>query len=528
MPILLRTQRLIDGTGAPERAADALIDDDRIVAVDDRIDPPPDTETIDLGDLVLSPGFIDAHGHSDFTSMLYPDAAGRLHDGVTAEVTGNCGFAAFPLAGEVLEKRRTASTELPVPVDWHDLQGYAAAAERIGCAIHRIPLIGQGNIRGSVVGYADREATGEEIERMAALVAEAMRQGAHGMSTGLIYPPGICTPTDELERMVAEVALWGGVHTSHMRSESDAVEEAIDEHLGIARRTGVRTVISHLKITRRHNWQKLDWLERTLAEARAEGVDLYADLYPYEASWTDLDQVLPTWAIRGRDPLEVIRDEAGRRRVIETMRAEITDPWDYFAAVQLCRTTSERYKGATGRRVAEVAREIGEDPIDLAVDIIDAENDDIGACFFRIDPDGMRRIARWPFVMFGSDSSLRSLEGGAEFGYVHPRCFGAHATVLGTLVREEGVLALPEAVRKMTSLVADVFGLEDRGRIAPGLVADLTAFDPEAIEPGATWTDPCQYSRGVAHAMVAGRWALRDGRLTGQRPGRVLRRRQSQ
>ncbi len=523
-PTIIGTDRLVDGTGAPERPGELLVEGGRIVEMGTNLRA-KDAEHVDATGLVVAPGFIDAHGHSDFTSLAFPDAAGRVHAGVSTEVIGNCGSSAFPLAGEVLRRRRDEYATYGLKVDWTDVQGYAARCRANPAAINRVPLVGHGNVRGSVVGYDDRKPTAAEMDRMIDLLRAAMQAGVAGMSTGLIYPPGFCSDTDELCRLAEVVARYGGVHTSHMRSESDAIVEAVEEHLAIARHAKLTSVISHLKLIYPRNYDKADWLVRTLVDARKEGLDLYADAYPYVASCTGLDQVLPQWALKEPDLLAALADPDKRARMKADLEAAEPDVEDYCNGVLMCALGTDEYKRYSGRRLMEVAREVGRHPFDLLFDILLAERCRPSACYFRMSPEVLRRVLALPFVMLGSDSSWRSLEHGKDVGYVHPRSFGTPAVFLGQLVRDEKLVDLPEAIRRMTGLPATVFGLHDRGVLAEGRAADVVVFDPDTLVARSTWEQPCAYSTGVRHLLVNGRFVLHGGGLTDARPGRLLLRR---
>ena len=513
-----------DGSGAPPVRADVGLAGEKIEVVG-KVDPHEAGDALDVEGLVVAPGFIDIHTHSDITALVDPLAASKLFDGVTTEIAGNCGYSHFPLEGEVLERRREGLKTYGVDLDWTDALGFFARYEAAPKLNNRGFLVGQGAVRASVMGYVDRPAAPHELDRMEAEVAKAMAAGALGLSSGLIYPPGCYTPTEELVALCRVASEAGGYYATHMRSEGDELEAAVQEAIRIGEEARIPVQIAHVKTFSQRNWHKIDWLERALHDAVGRGVDLLCDRYPYVAAATDLGTAMPRWVHDGgrAETLKRLADPGARRRIADEVQAD-AEP-DYWAALIISSTHSEANRWMAGKSVADLARQADKSGVEFAMDLLLEETCRVSIVSFSMSEDNLRRILGWPFVMVASDAGAKSTEGPLSEGKPHPRAFGTFCRALGKYCREEGVFSLGEAVRRMTSLPARRVGLTDRGWLKPGFKADVTVFDPEAVCDRSTFDEPHQYSVGVHHVVVNGCLAMSHGKLTGPMAGQILKRR---
>lgn len=496
--LLIRGGRIVDGTGNSWYRADVALRGDTIAAIG-KLDGATARRIIEAKDSIVAPGFIDAHSHARRTIFEETKAENYIRQGVTTAIEGPDG-----------------SSPLPLKPFFDRL-----AAARI--AINMGALVGQGSIRQQIIGLANRRATPEEIEKMKALVKEAMEQGAMGLSTGLFYVPGNYTPTEEVIELAKVAGHMGGIHTSHMRDEAAGVMKSVEETIAIGERGGLPTQVTHHKIIGKNNWGRSVETLRLIAEARARGVDVTIDQYPYTASSTGLTALLPQWSQEGgqREIVKRLNDPPTRAKikaaVIENIKFDRGggDPknvyiarcsWDQsLEGKNLAEITAARGRAVTIENAAETALEI-------------VARGGASAIFHAINEDDLMRILKDPLTMVASD-------GGVEIpkrGVPHPRSYGTFARVLGVYVREKRVLSLEDAVRKMTSLPAARFGLQDRGVLRPGMKADIVVFDPERVRDKATFADPHQYAEGVSYVLVNGAIVLDDGKMTEARPGQIL------
>jgi len=521
------------------RGAELLDDGHRFVRADvrvsggriDRIAPalaPAECEW-DAAGLTLAPGFIDIHCHSDFAAFVYPRAESKVLAGVTTDVSGNCGGSAFPLAGEVLARRRDEWAPRGLTIDWASAAECFARAEAAPSSVNRALLAGHGTIRAAVVGYADRPTTAEERGAMRRHLADALEAGAFGLSSGLIYPPGCYADVAELADLAAVVADAGGFYSSHIRSENDRLLEAIEEFLEVVRRSGVRGQLSHLKASDPANWPKARKAVERLRAARAEGLPVTADRYPYLSSMTSLDAfLLPDWAFEdGREAqLGRLADPSARGRIAEAFRTKHPDE-AFFGRITIAAVHPEGPQTAVGKTLRQLGDEAGRDPFEVGLDLLREHEAQVDVTYASMSEDNLRLILAEPYVAVGSDSGLRNLPdpaAGPPRGLAHPRAYGTPGRFLGTYVRDEGLMDWQEGVRRLTSLPADVLGLAGRGRLEEGAWADLVLFDREAVADRATYAHPWATPAGVHHVVVAGEPVVRDGRHTGATPGRLLRR----
>ncbi|HUT35832.1 MAG TPA: D-aminoacylase [Planctomycetota bacterium] len=522
--ILIRGGMVLDGSGGEPLRADVGIRADIIEAIG--AFPGADAaRVLDASSLVVAPGFIDLHTHGDVYPLLCPEAPARLHDGVTTEVLGNCGESPFPQNQTMLAERAASSERHGITVDWATLDDYARRHDDARPGINRATLVGHGNVRQAVMGEADRAPTAAELDAMRREVEKALDAGAFGLSSGLYYTPGMFARPDELAALCEPVGRHGALYASHIRNEGGAVEEAIEEFVGVGRSAGVRLQLSHVKVSGRANWGKADRVTERLHALRAEGIDIACDRYPYVASSTSLSSQLPGWAREGGRSrmLERIADPATRGKLLDALAADFPTP-AAWQALHIADAACDDWRRAEGRSLHDLAAEAGKDPAEVLLDLLTASKGRTSIVHFTMCEENLAKWLRLPFVAIGSDSSSRSAVGPTAVGKPHPRSYGTCARVLGRYVRELGVLSLPDAVRRMTGLPASRLGLKRRGILRPGAAADVTVFDPAAIADRATYEHPQQYSVGVRFVLVNGALAIKGGELTGLRNGRFLRR----
>lgn len=522
--LLIHDALVFDGcAGGPVRASVGIAGDEIIYrgAADRRAES---GRVIEAAGLALAPGFIDTHAHSDFTLLADPRAEGKLSQGVTTEVNGNCGMSVAPLIGRALERREEDLCELGIRERWSTLEEYFGLVEKRGTGINTANLVGHGNLRGSVVGYDDRQPSAGELASMQQLLAEAVASGAIGLSTGLIYPPGIYSHTAELTALSRVLREKDLIYTSHMRSEGTQLQEAVAEVIRIGREAAIKVHISHIKTAGELNWHKADAVIGQLLQVRDEGLRLTCDRYPYIASSTDLDAILPSWVFAGgnEEELRRLNDPPTRRRIEEELREQVSRP-GYWAGIIVSSVGTEQNRWMEGKTLAEIAGGLGVDGLNAFFRIIIGERLRVGAIFRSMNEDNLRKFLSLPFCMIGSDSSARCFDGPTALGRPHPRTFGTFPRLFGRYVREERLLSLAEAVYKSTLLASETFGLKRRGCIRTGYYADLVLFDPGTIGDRASFEDPFQRAEGISHVFVNGVEAVSEGRVTGRLGGRVLR-----
>jgi N-acyl-D-amino-acid deacylase len=522
---------VVDGTGAAGFRADVSVVDGHINQVG-QLGHISATTVIDARDLVLSPGFIDLHTHSDFTLIRFPRAVSMTAQGVTTQLTGNCGFSPFPVLPERMELLREYAGFLDAGLPWGS---WHTAAEFLGL-LDKLPLsgnvacqVGHGSVRMAVMGFDTGEPAPEQSAEMARYVADAMAAGAFGISSGLTYAPASAAATAELIAVAAAAAAAGGFYSTHIRSEATTLVEAVAEALEIGRQAGLPVQLSHHKVMGRANWPKIGDTLDLVDAASAEGMDVLLDQYPYTAGSTGLAVVLPRWALVGgvakmqerlADPVqrEKIRDQIAAQRPAELKAGlRVFEP----DTVVIAEVPDGPLTEHIGRTLTEVAEARGQHPVDTALDLLAEAGGEILTIVHGQSEDNLRRIMTHPLTAIASDGWTLSPDAG---GRPHPRSYGTYARVLGRYVREEQVLGLAEAVRKMTSLPAKRLGLTDRGVITPGAVADLVLFDPNSITDNATFEHPHRFCAGVRMVVVNGVVVVEGGRDTGAVAGRVLRR----
>lgn len=527
--IVFTNAKVVDGTGAPWFAADVAVRGGRIVGVG-KLAGAPASRTIDASGLVLAPGFIDLLGQSEYNVLVDPRAASKVTQGITTEVTGE-GDSIAPLDEKLIAENEDTFRKYGVRPDWRTLDGYFASLERRGTAINLGTFVGSGSLRAMVVGRANRPATPAELARMEALVDQAMREGALGVSSSLQYIPNIYSSTAELTLLAKVAASYGGAYFTHQRSESGKLDASLDEVFTIARDAKIRTQIWHLKTAYKPNFGRMPEILKKIADARAKGIDVAANVYPWNRASNGLDACLPPWVREGgREALlKRLADPATRERVKADMARETTD-WEnqYLGSggpegIMVAEVLDPKLKPYEGRTIASIAAEQKKDPRDTLIDIVIADRANAGCIIAIMDEKDVEAALASPLVSFGTDSPAKATDGPFSHETSHPRGWGSTARILGHYVRDEKLETLEEAIRKMTSFAAEAAGLSDRGLVKPGFAADLVLFDPVTVRSNATFETPNRYSEGFRYVAVNGVLVVDDGKLTGKTPGRALR-----
>jgi len=527
--VIIRNGTIYDGSGEAPFVADLAIDADTIAAIGTLEDVRGRTQ-IDAQGLAVTPGFINMLSWANESLIHDGRGLSDIRQGVTLEVMGE-GTSMGPLNDEMKQRMQERQTEIQYDVTWTTLGEYLDYLEERGVAPNVASFMGATSARIYVIGYEDRAPTPDELDEMRALVRQAMEEGAVGLSSALIYTPAYYADTDELMALARVAGEYGGMYISHMRGEADNLLEALDELITIAREADVRAEIYHLKASGRRNWGKLDELIRRVEAGRAEGLRITADMYTYHASSTGLNATMPPWVQEGGHEawVERLQDPEIRARVKQEMTTPNPD-WDntYLNAgspdnvlLVSFRTDSLRY--LTGKTLAEVAAMRGTSPEETAMDLVIQDDSRVGCVFFTMSEDNVRKKISLPWVSFGSDGAAPAPEGVFLNSQPHPRAYGNFARLLGKYVREEGIIPLEQAIRRLTSQPASNLGIDRRGALEVGYYADVVVFDPAEIRDNATFEDPHQLATGVIHLFVNGEQVLEDGEHTGALPGRVVR-----
>lgn len=525
--LIIRNGMVYDGSGGPPQPLDLGIEDDRITAVADLDDARAD-QIIDADGLAVAPGFINMLSWA--VESLIEDGRGvsDIRQGVTTEVFGE-GWSMGPL-GEAM-RNELPWGDIHYEVSWTTLGEYLELLANRGVAPNVASFVGATTIRIHQLGYEDRPPTPAELERMQELVREAMREGALGVGASLIYAPAFYADTDELVALASAAGEFGGMYITHMRSEGNRLIEAVEETFEIARRANVPAEIYHLKAAGRDNWPKMARVLEMIDQARAEGLGITADIYSYTAGATGLDAAMPPWVQEGGDEawVERLKDPAIRARVLEEMRTP-TDEWEnlYLAAgsadkVLLAGFSNPDLKPLTGMTLNDVAEQRGTSPEDTIIDLVIEDESRVDTVYFLMSEDNIRAQLAKPWVSLGSDAEALEPAGVFLQRNPHPRAYGNFARFLGRYVREQGVMELSEAIRRLTTLPAENLKLRDRGRLQPGYFADVVIFDPATIQDHATYAEPHQLATGVRDVVINGELVLRNEQPTGALPGRVLR-----
>jgi N-acyl-D-amino-acid deacylase len=526
--VVIRNGTIYDGTGAVPRVGNLAIDGDRVSAVG-----APEASRgrveIDAEGLAVAPGFINMLSWANESLIHDGRSQSDIRQGVTLEVLGE-GRSMGPWNEAIKREEREQQGDVKYDIEWTTLGEYLDYLVRRGISPNVASFVGATTVRIHQVGYENRPPTPDELSCMRELVRGAMEEGAVGLSSALIYSPATYADTEELIALAEVAAEYNGIYTSHMRNEADSLLEAFDEFLTVARQARIRAEVYHLKASGRANWPKLDELLARIEAARAEGLPITADMYNYHASSTGLDTVMPPWVQEGgrKAWIERLKDSAIRERVKREMNTP-SRKWDngYMAAgspdnILLVGFKNPKLKSLAGKTLQEVATERGTSPEDTAMDLVIEDESDVGAAFFTMSEENVRKKIRVPWISFCSDAQSVATEGVFLNRSPHPRTYGSFARLLGKYVREEKLIPLEEAIRRLTSLPASNLKIEHRGRLANGFFADVVIFDPGNIEDRATFKEPHQYAVGVRHVFVNGVAVLNEGKHTGAKPGRVV------
>jgi N-acyl-D-amino-acid deacylase len=526
--VVIRNAVIYDGSGAKPYPGEIAIDGDRISYVGAQR-PLAGRSEIDAHGQAVAPGFIDMMGHSEESLLIDGRAVSGLKQGVTLDVFTELSMG--PLSAEMARRMAERQGDLKYAVTWRSLGQYMDHLQQRGIAPNVASFVGEGEVRVNILGEGDVAPSPDQLIAMRGLVRQAMEQGAMGVTTALIYAPMNYAKTPELIAMAQESARCGGIYTAHMRSEGDHIEEAVQETIEIARASGAPAEIHHLKLMGRSNWGKLDKVVGMIEAARASGVRITADMYMYTAGATALDASMPPWVHEGGPEAMVARlkDPNIRAKVLAAMREQHPKDWEnlYHQAdadgILILAAKHAALKPLIGKTIAEVAKKRGISAEDAIVDLVIEDDAGVGAAYTIISEDNIPRQIALPWVSSGSDAESSAPEGPFLLSSTHPRAYGNFARVFAEYVREEHLLSVEEAVRKLTALPADVLSLTDRGRLTKGAFADIVIFDPKTLQDHSTYAKPMQYATGVTDVFVNGKLALRDGEPTGALPGRVLR-----
>jgi N-acyl-D-amino-acid deacylase len=520
---------VIDGTGAPWFTGDIAIRGDRIVAIGN-LRHAATKQKIDAARLVVAPGFIDVQGQSEFNLLVDNRAASKITQGVTTEITGE-GNSIAPLNDRLLEDLEDSAKKYRVPLDWRSLDDYLKRLGRAKPAINLGTFVGAGGLRTYVIGKDNRPATPGELDQMRQLVAQAMQQGAFGVSSALEYVPDMFASTDELVELAKVARDYGGVYFTHQRSESDRIFDSLNEVFAIAERAHISTTIWHLKVAYQENWGKMPEVLKRIENARARGIDVAASVYPYTRASNGLVACFPSWVTEGGTDrmIERLTDPAQRARAIKEMN-QFTDAWENEwrgsgggRGVTLIQVINPDLRKYEGMNFEEIGQQRGKSAEDAAVDIAIADHGNSQVVIAIMQEADVRAAVSSPLITYGSDSPAQAEDGPLSMTKAHPRAFGTFPRILAEYVRSEHTMSLEEAVRKITSQAASRVGILDRGILRPGMFADVVVFDPSAIRDTATYDAPLQYSVGVKDVFVNGRPVVLNRSITTERPGRALR-----
>jgi N-acyl-D-amino-acid deacylase len=532
---IIKGGRIVDGSGNPWYKGDIAVIEGKIACIARCLVPEAD-QVINATGLVVAPGFIDAHSHADSSTLFYREMESVVAQGITTVVAGQCGSSIAPVnpdLREELEKRWAGwlPPEIEFGITWTSFEEYLREEEKEGLGANVAHLVGHGAVRIASMGFEARAPTTGELDAMRGHVSEAMESGAYGLSTGLIYPPGIFAETLEIVELAKVAARYGGVYDTHIRGEGKTLMESLGEAIAIGKEAGIPVQISHHKAATKSFWGKSVDTLNLLEKTRSEGVDITVDQYPYKAGSTSLVTCLPPWAHEGgmERLLERLKDPGLRQK----MQGDIEDGlpgWENFAGelgwqnVYVTRVRTDGNKYAEGKNLLEIQEHRGDaDPYISLFDLILEEEGAAGMVIFAMDEEDVLRIMRHPLQMVGTDSGASGTTGFMRRGKPHPRGYGTYPRVLGKYVRESGTLTLEEAIRKMTSFPAQRFGLQSRGLLKPGMVADIVAFNPDTVIDTATYEEPHQLPKGVEHVIVNGEITVQSSEPQGTLAGRTLR-----
>jgi N-acyl-D-amino-acid deacylase len=529
--VILRGGTIYDGSGQAPYVADVAIQADTIAIIGDLKNAKGKTE-LDVTGLAVSPGFINMLSWATESLIIDGNSQADIRQGVTLEVMGE-GFSMGPLNDAMKEKlkRDIRKTGLEYSVEWTTLGQYLEFLERRGISTNVASFVGATSVRVHELGYDNRLPNDQELNRMKDLVKQAMEEGAMGVGSSLIYAPASYSSTEELIELCKVASQYGGMYITHMRSEGDNIFSAINETIRIAREAGIPAEIYHLKLGGQRNWNKLDSVISLINKANEEGLHITTDMYTYTAGATGLDASMPTWLQEGgiNEWIRRMKDLKLRKKALEEMR-EPSESWENLLLlagsadnVLLVDFSNDSLKQFTGKTLQQVASLVGKGPEETAMDLVCADSTRVGTVYFLMSEENVKRQITLPYMSFGSDAESPATEGWFLKSNTHPRAYGNFARLLGKYVRDEKIIPLEEAIRKLTSLPASNLKIQKRGTLKPGYFADIAIFDPSSIQDHATFEKPHQYSTGMVHVFVNGKQVLNQGEHTNARPGRVVR-----
>jgi dihydroorotase/N-acyl-D-amino-acid deacylase len=527
--LLIRGGRVVDGSGRPAYTADVAIKGDRIVKIGN-LSQATAARVIDARSLVIAPGFIDMLGQSETYLLIDPRANSKVMMGVTTEITGE-GESIAPINDRQIKEQEDFLRRFNLTIDWRTLAEYFKRLEKQGSGVNLGTFVGATQVREYVIGYDDRPPTSQELDQMKKLVAEAMRDGALGLSTSLQYVPARFAKTDELVELAKVAHQYGGIYATHQRSEANTIDASLDEVFEIAQKAQIPVEIWHLKTAYKKNWGRMAHVLTRIKQARDRGLDVTADIYPYIAGSTALSACLPPWALEGgtEKMLNRLRDPQTRQRLKKEIAEEQTE-WENIylgsggpSGVLIGAVVNRELESLQGKRISEIAERQKKDPLDVVFDLILADHGQTGAIYFMMSEADMRAAMQSPFVSFCTDSGARATDGPLAGSKSHPRGWGSYPRILGRYVRDEKLLSLETAVHKMTGAPAARVGLRERGLIKEGTFADITVFDPAKVIDRATFESPNQYPAGIEYVLVNGKISVDKGQRTPALAGRVLR-----
>lgn len=516
--LIIRNGQIYDGSGESANSGDLAINADTIAAIGD-LDDVTGTEEIDAQGMAVAPGFINMLSWANVSLLHDGRSMSDIYQGVTLEVMGE-GSSMGPLSEEMKQETLEDQGDIKYDISWTTLGEYLEHLEQKGVSTNVTSFVGNGTLRRHVIGYENRPATDEELEEMKQLLEQAMREGAVGLSSSLLYAPSAYADTEELTELARVASEYDGMYISHIRNEGDRLLPSIEELIAIAREADIRSEVYHLKASGEDNWHKMDDAIQLIEDARSEGLAVTADMYNYPASSTGLHVQLPDWVREGgiEAMIERLADPANRQKVLNDIEFSHTPD-----KILLVGFRNEDLRNYQGMYLSEVSEELGKSPEETMIDLIVEDDSRIQVVYFSMSEENMLKKVRQPWMSFCSDAGSYAPEGLFLNRSTHPRAYGSFARLLATYVREKQVITLEEAIRKLTSLPASNLKIEKRGTLQEGYYADVVIFDPENIQDNATFEEPHQLASGVAHVWVNGEQVLKDGEHTGATPGRVVR-----
>ncbi len=527
--LIIKNGRIVDGTGRAAYNADVGIKGDRIARIG-QLGNARARRAIDARGLIVTPGFIDMLGQSESNLLIDPRAMSKVMQGVTTEITGE-GESIAPVNERLIQENADFNRRYNLTIDWRTLGEYFRRLERQGSGINLGTYVGATQVREIVVGFDNRPPTPAELDEMRRLVASAMQDGAFGLSTSLQYVPARFAKTDEIVELAKVAHRYGGIYATHQRSEANALDSSLAEVFEIARRASIPVEIFHLKTAYKKNWGRMPEVLKRIEAARARGLNISADVYPYTAASTALTACLPPWALEGGTErmLARLRDAPTRQRIKRDIMTD-SNEWENIylgsggaSGVLIGSVVNRELENLQGKRIAEIAVQQKKEPLDALLDLIIADRGQTGAIYFMMSEDDLRAALRAPFVSIGTDSGARATDGPLAGSKSHPRGWGSYPRILSRYVRDVRLLTLEDAVRKMTGLPASRVGLRDRGLVREGLYADLVIFDPQRVQDRATFAAPNQYAQGISYVVINGQLSVDNGQPTAALAGRVLR-----